>query len=229
MTEDNLKLEYFYDPFCGWCYASAPALASLAEAYPNALQLRPSGLFAGGGARRMASMADMAWRNDTRIAELTGQTFTTDYRDNVLRNPDAMFDSTYATRAIQALGELDSHLEPALLRNLQKARYIDGKDTSDASEVAVVAVRVAEAHGHAIDEVAFAARLTDDEALAARADARIGTTIRQMQSFAGSGVPQLLVTVGEHREIVQGGHLYGGKAAISAAIEAVKARAASAH
>lgn len=229
MTEQHLKLEYFYDPLCGWCYASAPALASLADTYPDALQMRPSGLFAGGGARRMASMADHAWRNDTRIAELTGQVFSTDYRDNVLRKPDALFDSSYATRAIQAMGELDTRLEPIVLHELQKARYIDGKDTSMAVEVAAVVVRVAEAHGLAIGEAEFSVRLEEDEALADRANERMGMTVRQMQSFSGSGVPQLLVTVGNHREIVQGGHIYGGEAAILAAIESVKKRASDAH
>lgn len=36
-----------------------------------------------------------------------------------------------------------------------------------------------------------------------------------MQSFAGFGVPQMLVTVGTHREVVQGGHLHGGRTAVS--------------
>jgi len=59
------------DPFCGWCYASAPALKAVAERFPAALTMRPSGLFA--GARPIASIADHSWRNAKRIAELTGQ------------------------------------------------------------------------------------------------------------------------------------------------------------
>ena len=31
-----LRLDYFFDPFCGWCYASAPALKAVAEAFPEA-------------------------------------------------------------------------------------------------------------------------------------------------------------------------------------------------
>ena len=30
-----LKLYYFFDPLCGWCYASAPALAGLALNIPS--------------------------------------------------------------------------------------------------------------------------------------------------------------------------------------------------
>ena len=59
MTDVNdqaMKLDYFFDPFCGWCYASAPALKAVAERFPAALTMRPSGLFA--GARPIASIAD---------------------------------------------------------------------------------------------------------------------------------------------------------------------------
>lgn len=31
MSDPEIQLDYFYDPFCGWCYASAPALKALGE------------------------------------------------------------------------------------------------------------------------------------------------------------------------------------------------------
>ncbi len=199
MTEQAIKLEYFFDPLCGWCYASAPALAALAEAYPDALQMRPSGLFSEGGARRMAAIADHAWHNDTRIAELTGQEFSLDYRDSVLRKSDALFDSAYMTRAIVAVGEIDQALEPRLLNALQRARYAGAQDTSLAQTVASVTAELCREAGHPINEAAFAARLHDDADLAARASARVAETQERMQKLSGSGVPQLLVSVGDHR------------------------------
>jgi putative protein-disulfide isomerase len=30
MNHQAMKLDYFFDPFCGWCYASAPALKAVA-------------------------------------------------------------------------------------------------------------------------------------------------------------------------------------------------------
>src|SRR5271163_4890850 len=51
LSDRAVKLDYFFDPLCGWCYASAPALEALAEAFPDALTMLPSGLFAGAGAR----------------------------------------------------------------------------------------------------------------------------------------------------------------------------------
>src|SRR6266481_7407981 len=132
-----MKLDYFFDPFCGWCYASAPALKAVAERFPAALAMRPSGLFA--GARPIASIADHSWRNAKRIAELTGQVYTVQYHDNILRRPHGIFDSIFATRAIVALGQIDPTLGPALLDSLQTARYVDAMETSDAAVVAAVA------------------------------------------------------------------------------------------
>jgi len=222
-----IELEYFFDPLCGWCYASAPALDALAEAYPEALAMQPSGLFAADGARPMKTMADHAWRNDTRIGELTGQVFTTAYRDRVLRNPEGLFDSIHATRAMVALGEIDAKLEPALLHALQTARYVDARDTTHAEVVADVAVRLAKEHGRDIDAEAFTERLTADQELSARTAQRIRATQERMQGLPSAGVPQLLVTVGDHSEVVQGSDLYGGAAVVFKAIDEVKARAAA--
>ena len=211
-TDRTIKLDYFFDPLCGWCYGSAPALSALADAYPDALVMRPSGLFANGGTRLMSTMADHAWRNDMRIAELTGQRFTTDYRDRVLRDPQALFDSTFATRAIVALGAIDAGLEPVLLHALQTARYIDAVDTARAETVAAVSAQVAGSRGHGLDEAAFADRLVRD-------------TSMRMQALQVSGVPQLLVSALDHREVVEGADLYGGAEAVKMAVERIAARA----
>ena len=224
-TDRTIKLDYFFDPLCGWCYGSAPALSALADAYPDALVMRPSGLFANGGTRLMSTMADHAWRNDMRIAELTGQRFTTDYRDRVLRDPQALFDSTFATRAIVALGAIDAGLEPVLLHALQTARYIDAVDTARAETVAAVSAQGAGSRGHGLDEAAFADRLVRDADLAERTDRRVRDTSMRMQALQVSGVPQLLVSALDHREVVEGADLYGGAEAVKMAVERIAARA----
>jgi putative protein-disulfide isomerase len=210
VAEKVAQLEYFYDPLCGWCYASAPALAGIFKAYQTQLLMRPSGLFSNGGTLRISAIADHAWRNDTRIAALTGQTVTAEYHDRILHNPDGLFDSTYATRAIVALGEIDALLEVELLCALQTARYVYAKDTARAEVVAAVAAEVARLHGHAIHGGSFAERLRDDEVLAASTAGKLQQTNVRMQALPDSSVPQLLISNGDHREVVQGADLYGG-------------------
>jgi hypothetical protein len=50
-----------------------------------------------------------------------------------------------------------------------------------------------------------------------------------MRKLSGSGVPQLLATVGDHREVIQDGGLYGGAETVLKAIEAIMDRALPIH
>ena len=62
MNTRAFEIEYVYDTLCGCCYASGPALGAIANAHPKALRTRPSGLFAGSGARPKSSIADNSCR-----------------------------------------------------------------------------------------------------------------------------------------------------------------------
>ena len=219
VKDQAMKLDYFFDPFCGWCYASAPALKAVAKRFPAALTMRPSGLFA--GARPIASIADHSWR----IAELTGQVYTVQYHHNILRRPQGIFDSIFATRTIVALGEIDPTLGPALLDSLQTARYIDAMETSDAAVVAAVVAKEGRKHGHSIDEAVFALKLTNDEGLSRRTGERIRKTQARMIELSESGVPFLLTTFGKHREVLQNSDLYSGTDVVLNALEPVRDRA----
>lgn len=208
MTMQNLELQYFFDPLCGWCYASAPALAGLAERHGAALRMMPVGLFM--QPRPIAGIADYAWQNDQRILSLTGQRFTEAYREQVLLAADGMFDSTPLTRALTALGEQDAALEPQLLHAAQLARYVDGVDTCRAEAVAQIAVNVAQGAGLILDAAEFAARLGDDRALAEATARRVALAQQAMQALPSGGVPQLLVTIDGVSQVIAGQHLYAG-------------------
>ncbi|MDH2435265.1 DsbA family protein [Pokkaliibacter sp. MBI-7] len=210
----DIRLLYFFDPFCGWCYASAPALATLAEHYPQQLELMPSGLFSGSGARPMSrDFAAYAWQNDQRIEKMTGQRFTEAYLQNVLHSSDVRFDSGYASIAMTAAAELAPALEARVLHALQLARYVDGLDTSKAEVVAAVCQQVAEQQGMTLSQQDWLAKL-QDSALIAQRDARIGQAQQLMQQLGIQGVPQLVVTRGEQYGVVSGGALYQDKAAL---------------
>ncbi|WFU23026.1 protein-disulfide isomerase [Bradyrhizobium sp. CB1717] len=219
-----VQFHYFFDPLCGWCYASAPALAALDGAYPGAVQMMPSGLFADGNARAVSSMADHAWRNDMRISKLAGQRFTEAYRENVLLNPRGVFDSGPATRALVALGELSATLEPVFLHQVQLARYIEARDTSLPDEVAAVAIAVAREANFLLKSTDFALRLTEDEELAARANERIAETRKLMGRLSSSGVPQLLVSRDGQAEVIHGAPLYSGEDEVLRAVSDVTSR-----
>ena len=205
---DTMRFRYVFDPLCGWCYASAPALAALAGRVGERLTMMPSGLFA--APRPMATMADHAWRNDQRIMEMTGQRFSDDYRTRVLLAADGVFDSTATTRALVALGEQDRALEPHFLHAAQVARYVRGEDTSRADVAARVASAVAADMGVQLDAATLADRLRHDAALHRLADRRIEQTQQAMAMLGTSGVPQLVADIDGRSHVISGAYLYAG-------------------
>ncbi|PDT08753.1 DsbA family protein [Rhizobium sp. M1] len=222
MTTD-IELQYFFDPFCGWCYASAPTLAGLAEQFSDRLRMLPSGLFVGG--RPISSIADHAWRNDQRIQALTGQRFSKEYHQNVLLAPNGIFDSGPATLALTALGEHAAKLEPRFLHAIQIARYVDGRDTSNVQEVATVAVQVAAEHGIELTAEIFAERLRNDSDLRERALERVEDAQRQMDRLGIRGVPQLVARINGEAHVLNSEALYQGPARLVAALDELSADA----
>ncbi|MGO7211690.1 DsbA family protein [Rhizobium ruizarguesonis] len=209
-----MHLTYLYDPLCGWCYGAAPALDKMAKLDNLTVELAPTGLFAGEGARPLDErFAAYAWHNDQRINRLTGQVFSQLYRDQVLAGADSMFDSAPATLGIIAVGLRKLDREREALKALQIARYIDGRNTS---EIAVVA--------DVLDQAGFsdaAARVrAPDEALLDIYRNRIGKSRQLMTAFRMDGVPALLVSDGDKRRVLRSDALFGGFDRLAAELQA---------
>ena len=78
-------ITYLFDPLCGWCYGASATLEKLVAQPDFTIELAPTGLFAGDGAKPMDDgFAAYAWENDQRISRLSGQPFSEDYRHKVL-------------------------------------------------------------------------------------------------------------------------------------------------
>lgn len=195
-----MRLTYLFDPLCGWCYASAPAITGLSRDWKGEIRFAPTGLFAGEGARPLdLQWADYAWTNDQRIGRMTGQTFTEAYLRDVLHAPAARFDSTIMNRALTAAAEEDSAKEAPLLARLQHARYVEGRDTARADVVAAV-----------LGDPCMESRLVEDDVLASRTQARLTEAQKTMARFGLRGVPQLLIEIGEAWRAVESPMLYQG-------------------
>ncbi|OLU32225.1 DsbA family protein [Pseudomonas sp. PA27(2017)] len=209
----SFNLLYIFDPLCGWCYASSQILATLADRWPGQLNMLPSGLFSGAGARTLSTAwAAHAWSNDQRIEAATREVFSIAYRDKVLADTDTAFDSSPINRALTAAQQIDATLEPRLLRHLQLARYVQGENTSSTQVVARLTAQFLIRIGHQIDSVVLARQLASCEALARQTDERIQTTQALMNRFGIQGVPQLLVRVDERTHTLSSKALYQGPA-----------------
>jgi len=204
----DITLHYLFDPLCGWCYGASPAISALAGEPGIAVELRPTGLFAGAGARTMDdAFAAYAWTNDQRIQQLTGQRFTDRYRQQVLADRQRPFDSGPAMLALTAVALTDADRELDTLQAIQHARYVDGQDVTSTTTLAELL------NGLGLAQSAARLANPDAELLAAdRARAARGQAL--LREFGARGVPTLIAESGAKRWQVDAGAGYADPRAL---------------
>lgn len=207
-------LYYLFDPLCGWCYGAMPALSALAETPAVRIELLPTGLFAGEGARPMNSdFAAYAWSNDQRIERLTGQRFTGQYREQVLGDRQRLFDSGPATVALTAVSLTAPSRELEALKAIQNARYVDGKDTTSLETLAGVL------RGLGLEQAAAMVEQPEEDLLVANR-ARMDRAQALMREFGAQGVPTLVAESGAQRWVLNNADFYSNPRALAGELEA---------
>jgi putative protein-disulfide isomerase len=190
-------LHLLFDPLCGWCYGAAPALAALKQQSSLAWQLHPTGLFAQPQAMD-AGMAQYFWSNDQRIGQMTGQVFSQQYKDQILGDLSAPFDSSDATLAFYLISRQVPEQALDVLHRVQQLRYVGGQQTRDGL------ASLAAAFGIDRDQLIqdFAAGWPDE----------LHTTTRNAQQLMTDhglrGVPTLLLQKDQQLSVVPSSLLY---------------------
>ncbi|MER9330211.1 DsbA family protein [Mesorhizobium sp. M0488] len=198
----NSEVTYLFDPLCGWCYGATPMLDRLSASGVH-VDLLPTGLFSGSGARPMdESFAAHAWANDQRIERLTGQQFTQAYQHHVLNVRGTLLDSNAATLGISAAGLEDSSRRLAALKAIQRARYVDGRDVVTIEGVADVLA----AAGMADAAAMLGART---EGLLAAHRELVGRGRALFQRLHADGVPSLAVIRNDAPQLIGSNALFG--------------------
>ena len=210
----NKTLHYLFDPLCGWCYGATPALSALAGTPSLNIELLPTGLFSGTGARPMDSdFAAYAWSNDQRIERLTGQRFTGQYRHQILGDRQRLFDSGPATVALTAVSLTAPARELEALKAIQHARYVDGQDVTSLEILDGLLRELG------LEEAAALVAQPGADLLAAnQARTRRGQAL--MQEFGARGVPTLVADSGDKRWIVNHTAFYSNPSALASELEA---------
>lgn len=198
----NKTLRYLFDPLCGWCYGATPAMSALLEVPGAPIELLPTGLFSGEGARPMdVDFATYAWSNDQRIARLTGQSFTKRYREQVLGDHRQRFDSGPATVALTAVSLTVPAQELEALKVIQRARFVDGKDITDLKLLASLLASLG------LDEAAALVEHPDTDLLDANR-ARLNRARALMQELGARGVPVFVADTGKERRMLHASAIY---------------------
>jgi len=198
----NSDVTYLFDPLCGWCYGATPMLDRLSAGGAR-IELLPTGLFSGAGARPMdQGFAAHAWANDQRIERLTGQKFTQAYRNNVLDIRSTLLDSHAATLGISAAGLEDPRRRLTALKAIQRARYVDGRDIVTVEGVAAVLADAGMADAAAMLKKPTETLLTAHGELVGR-----GRTL--FQRLHANGVPSLAVIRNDTPRLIGSNALFG--------------------
>ncbi|MBZ9741612.1 MULTISPECIES: DsbA family protein [unclassified Mesorhizobium] len=193
---------YLFDPLCGWCYGATPMLDKLAASGVR-VELLPTGLFSGAGARPMdEGFAAHAWANDQRIGRLTGQPFTQAYQRNVLNVRGTLLDSHAATLGISAAGLEDPSRRLTALKAIQRARYVDGRDIVTVEGVVAVLADTGMMDAAAILKNPTETLLTAHRELVGRGRALF-------ERLHANGVPSLAVIRNEAPRLIGSNALFG--------------------
>jgi putative protein-disulfide isomerase len=210
----NKTLHYLFDPLCGWCYGATPALSALAGTPSVNIELLPTGLFSGPGARPMDSdFAAYAWSNDQRIERLTGQRFTEQYRHQILGDRQRLFDSGPATVALTAVSLTAPARELDALKTIQRARYVDGQDVTSLEILGGLLRELGLMQAAEMLAQPGADLLAANQARNRRAQAL-------MQEFGARGVPTLIADSSGKRWIVNHTAFYSNPSALVNELEA---------
>lgn len=130
-----VKIHYFFDPMCGWCFGATEVIKLLKEQGIK-LELHPGGMI-----QRRAM--DSGFRKvvlgyDAKIESLTGQHFGEKYKARISGNSDVILDSFVTAKAIFIVETLIAK-GVEMLKAIQEAYYQQGLDVSDKAVLAQLA------------------------------------------------------------------------------------------
>ena len=148
-----MRLVYFADPLCSWCYGFGPQLWAVLEKHPGTeLDLVMGGLRPYNMQLMSPAFKDMLRGHWNHVHEASGLPFAT----GILARDDFVYDTEPACRAVVAARTLDATRAFTCFKAIQVAFYRDSRDMTRPGALADVAVE----SGYAFDE--FAATLESE-------------------------------------------------------------------
>ena len=143
--KSNIKLVYYYDALCGWCYGFSPVMSKIENKYSDKLDIKviSGGLFLGSRAGRVNVVAPHIKAGAYKSVELrTGVKFGKPFLDDVFGNGDMILNSLPPTIALNIVKEKYPDQEVQFAKMLLLAVYFDGIDPTDIESLANYAVKI---------------------------------------------------------------------------------------
>jgi len=125
--EQGMKLIYFGDPMCSWCYGFAPEIEAIQEKISDIpLEIVLGGLRPN-GQQKMMELKDFLKEHWQEIAHQTSQKFSYD----ILEVDDFVYNTEPASRAVEVARSLKPEITLSFFRAVQTAFYFENKSTHD--------------------------------------------------------------------------------------------------
>lgn len=175
-----VKVNYFYDPMCGWCYGATALLETLLASDNLELIYHPGGMIN----RQTISPSFKAHilKNDQDIASRTGAVFAEPYKARLKSKTDLIFDSYITTKAILVAEE--NGVNPlTMLKAIQKAHFEQGKQIELLETLAEIAI------SHGLDKIRWLEQMQQAES---KVTALIQSSHRLMNQYQVQGYPSLI-------------------------------------
>jgi putative protein-disulfide isomerase len=203
-----IRVHYFFDPLCGWCYGIAP-LIKAAAALPDVQMILHGGGLWPRPTILPASVRARIRVADARVGQLSRQPYGPKYLDVLLPSDRMVLHSQPVTAAVLAAGRLREGADLEMLRAIQVAHYVEGAHVVEQETLLRLAEQIR------LERADFAQALDP-----AAADAHMAESQRLMQRLGVGGFPAVFIERDGHfSELAPQGY-FGDPAGFVAAIQA---------
>ncbi|MCH2215785.1 MAG: DsbA family protein [Flavobacteriales bacterium] len=130
-----MRLLYFYDALCGWCYGFQSVIKELHQEYSPSLEFEviSGGMVLGSRTGPINEVAGYISHAYKRVEGMTGERFGKGFIDGTLEEGSMVFDSFPPAKALRIFKEFRPHGSLAFATEIQKAIYFEGYDPNDPS------------------------------------------------------------------------------------------------
>jgi putative protein-disulfide isomerase len=196
----NMKLILVADPMCSWCYGFGKEVTELRHAVPELeLEVVVGGLRPGETAVMPKHQRVARLEHWNRVEAASGLPFN---REAFLANDNLVYDTEPACRAVVTARQLAPTVDQlVMLRTIQRAFYVDGRDITKGEVLADVVARALHERGFAITPGQFLEAWQSAEAVA-----ETRNDFQQARGWGISSFPSLLLEDGEKLYSVSAGY-----------------------
>jgi len=188
-----MRLVYFADPLCSWCYGFGPELSKLLERHPESqLDLVMGGLRPFNTQAMSAEFKGMLREHWRHVSAASGLPFS----EAILDRDDFVYDTEPPCRAVVTARNQDPAKAYPYLKAVQLAFYRDGREVTDGDVLADIASEC----GYQRDTFRMS---LDSELMREQTKSDFSTT----QSLGVGGFPTLGVGYGSQLFLVTSGYV----------------------